>query len=151
MKPAEVSLIFNKMFNWSGPPKFQTKREGYQCNKNYWSTIRNKKISTIHKFTLKVQQILGSHELKGHGQFWPRQPKNHRINFWLSWICTSLQKKEFIPYVHFWDTTNFRVPWTDWPHSFLTMPTPKIFDQLLIFVNLYQHVKIHLFHLFIHS
>ena len=119
MKPAEVSLIFNKMFNWSGPPKFQTKREGYQCNKNYCSTIRNKKISTIHKFTLKVQQILGSHELKGHGQFWPRQPKNHRINFWLSWICTSLQKKslfhmfifeiqpileshEQIGHIHFW-------------------------------------------------
>ena len=39
------------------------------------------------------------------------------------------------------ETANFRVPWPDWPHPFLTMPTPKNFDQLLIFVNLYQHAK----------
>ena len=26
-------------------------------------------------------------------------------------------------------------------YSFLTMPTQKLFDQLLIYVNLYQHAK----------
>ena len=39
------------------------------------------------------------------------------------------------------ETANFRVLWPHWPHPFLTMPTQKIFDQLLIFVNLYQHAK----------
>ena len=38
------------------------------------------------------------------------------------------------------DTVNFRVPRPDWPHPFSAMPT-KIFDQLLIFVSLYQHEK----------
>ena len=39
------------------------------------------------------------------------------------------------------ETANFRVPRADWPHPFLTMPTQKYFDELLIFVNLYQHAK----------
>ena len=32
---------------------------------------------------------------------------------------------------------------------FLTMPTQKIFGQLLVFMNMYQHAKNQLFHLFI--
>ena len=39
------------------------------------------------------------------------------------------------------ETANFWVLWPPWPHPFLTMPTQKTFDQLLIFVNLYQHAK----------
>ena len=35
------------------------------------------------------------------------------------------------------------------PFFFLTMPTQKMFDQLLIFVNLDQHAKNQLFYLFI--
>ena len=30
---------------------------------------------------------------------------------------------------------------TSWQHPLLTMPTQKVYDQLLIFVNLYQHAK----------
>ena len=52
---------------------------------------------------------------------------------------------EFVPAckksVYFSDTVNFRVPWPDWPHSFFTIPTQKLFDQLLVFANLYQHAK----------
>ena len=29
----------------------------------------------------------------------------------------------------------------DWPHPSLAMPIENIFDQLLIYVNLYQHAK----------
>ena len=29
----------------------------------------------------------------------------------------------------------------DWPDPFLTMPTQKNFDPLLIFMNLYEHAK----------
>ena len=30
---------------------------------------------------------------------------------------------------------------TNWPNPFLAMPIQKFFDQLLIYVNLYQHAK----------
>ena len=56
-------------------------------------------------------------------------------------------KNQFIPSVQFWDAVNFKVLWPYWSQPFLTKPTQYIFDQLLIFVNLYQ--KIILFHLFI--
>ena len=50
-------------------------------------------------------------------------------------------KNQFIPSIHFWDKINFRVLWTNWSHPFLTLPTQKIFDLILIYVNLYQHAK----------
>ena len=54
----------------------------------------------------------------------------HPITFWSAFsFCDS------------WDTPNFIVQRPDWPYSFLTMPNQKIFNQLLIFVNLYQHPK----------
>ena len=39
------------------------------------------------------------------------------------------------------DTVNFRVPSPDWPHPFLMVLTPKIFNCLLVCVKLYQHAK----------
>ena len=47
-------------------------------------------------------------------------------------------KNQFIPFVHSSDRVNFRVPSHDWPHAFLTKPTPNI---LLTCMNLYQHAK----------
>ena len=53
-----------------------------------------------------------------------------------------MQKISFyIPSVHSSDAVNFWVPSSDWPHPFLTMFTPKIFNHLLICVKLYQHAK----------
>ena len=52
--------------------------------KNYCITVSIKKISSIHKIILKIQQILGSHKLN-LPIFWPCPPKNH-------WICTNTQK-----------------------------------------------------------
>ena len=49
-------------------------------------------------------------------------------------------KNQLIPSVYSWETFKFS-PETDWPHPLLTMPNQNIFDQLLIFVNLYQHTK----------
>ena len=40
-----------------------------------------------------------------------------------------------------WYTVNFRVQRPDWPQSFLTKPHQKLFNQLLIFLNLYRHTK----------
>ena len=50
-------------------------------------------------------------------------------------------KNLLIPSVHSSDTINFRFQRPDWPHPFLNMPNQKIFNQLLIFMNLYQHAK----------
>ena len=47
----------------------------------------------------------------------------------------------FIPLVHSSDRVNFRFSSHDWPHPFLTTPTPKIFNVILICMNLYQHSK----------
>ena len=57
---------------------------------NYWITVSIQKINSIHKL---IQQILGSHELNDHTHFWPDSSKNHWNNFLLSWICTTMQKK----------------------------------------------------------
>ena len=49
--------------------------------------------------------------------------------------------KKSVPSVQSSDTVNFRDQGPDWPHPFLTMPYQKKFDQILIFMNLYQHAK----------
>ena len=65
-------------------------------------------------------------------------PKTIEITFSFFEFAPVCQKQS-IPSIHSWDTANFRVPWPDCP--FLTIPTQKPFDQLLIYVNLYQHAK----------
>ena len=68
----------------------------------------------------------------------------HPKNFQSTLSCVKLYqyaKHHLVPSFLSWDTINFRVSRPDWPHSFLTTPCKKLFNQLLIFVNLYQHVK----------
>ena len=50
-------------------------------------------------------------------------------------------KNQFTPSAHSSDTVNFKVKSPDWPHPFLTMLTPKIFNHLSICVKLYQHAE----------
>ena len=50
-------------------------------------------------------------------------------------------KNKFISFILPWHTASFRVLRTEWPHSFLTKPTPIFFNQLLFSMNLYQHAK----------
>ena len=50
-------------------------------------------------------------------------------------------KKSVYSICSFLRQSHFRVPWPNWQHTFLTPPTPKNFNQLLIFVNLHQHGK----------
>ena len=89
------------------------------------------KKSSILKFNLKVQQTLGSPELKSHGHLWQHPPKNSWIHFSFPEFVPAW-KNHFIPSVHFW------VLWPDWPHPLLTMPTarnplPKWQSQLSCF------------------
>ena len=50
----------------------------------------------------------------------------------------------FISFPEFVEAYNFSIPCPNWSHSFVTMPTPNIFGQLLIFENLKQHAKTYL-------
>ena len=93
-------------------------------------------ISSIHTFIVKIEQILGSHELKSHSPFWPKPGKNHWINFYLSWVCTSMQN-QFIPSAHFWNTGH----WPDWPHPFWPCPNKKSSNRLLICTHFNQLPK----------
>ena len=118
--------------------KVKNKKCDVALIKNYCITVSMQKISSIHKL---IQQILGPHELNDRSHFWPDPPKKSLGYFLLSWICTTLQKISFVPSIHSWDTANFRVQWPHCSHSFLTTPMQKIFDHLLIDLNLHQHAK----------
>ena len=63
------------------------------------------------------------------------QPKKfcESVSIYKKWVTLS---------VHSLDTVHFRVPSPDWSHPFLTMPTPKIFKQFLICINMYHHLLI---------
>ena len=79
-----------------------------------------------------ILEILESYELKFH-------PKiieaifNNFLNLYQH------AKNQLVPSTHSWDTDKFRVPSPDWPHPFLTLPTQNFFNQLSIFMNLYQY------------
>ena len=47
-------------------------------------------------------------------------------------------KNLFTPSVHSWDTVNFR---PNWPHPFFNTAIQNFFDQLLIYVDVYQVAK----------
>ena len=83
--------VLSSKYTCSGPPAFKTQRVGYQSSQK---SLHHYQHST-NNFILKIQQILGSHELKGHCHFWPCPPKNNWINFLLS--CKKImQKNQFI-------------------------------------------------------
>ena len=44
-------------------------------------------------------------------------------------------KNHFILSIHFWDKVNFRVPWPDWPHPFLTNAHSKNFRSAFNFCD----------------
>ena len=83
-------------------------------------------ISSIHKFIL-ILQISGFCELKGHAHFWPQPPKNHWSNFYISWICTSMQKINLF-HLFILETVNFK---------------PQNQNGHTHFLNLYQPAKNH--------
>ena len=104
--------------------------------KTYCITVNMLKISSIHKL---IQQILGSHELNGPILITSTQKSLKLLSAFLN--LHQHAKYQFTPSTHSRDTVNFKVMWPGWPHPSLIMPSPKFFDQLLIYVNLCQHVK----------
>ena len=82
-------------------------------------------------------------------QFIPSVHSSDAANFrvhqpdWPHPICLKMyqHEKKSVLSVLSWDTVKIRAQRLDWPHSFLTMCHQKFFNQFLIFVNLYQHVK----------
>ena len=104
---------------------------------NYCIIVSIQKISSIYKLILKIKQVLASHELNGYTHFWPSPPKKPLGQLLAFPNLDQDANNQLIPSIHYWDTVNFRVLWTDCPHSFLTMLQPKKFDEL----SLYQHAK----------
>ena len=76
--------------------------------------------------------------------FDPACPKIMKSTLSLPWICTSKQKNQLISSVHFKNTVNFWVLWPDWSDPFLTMPTQKISNYLLVCVDFCRLSKIQL-------
>ena len=101
---------------------------------------KNQFIYSICSF-FKHSQFWPSHHQTGYTHFWQCSPpkiSNHLL------ICLKMYqhaKNQLVSSVLFWDTVNFSIQGSDWPHSFLVMPHQKILNQLLIFVNLYQNAK----------
>ena len=56
-------------YNCCGPPAFESQRVGYQFNQKSLITISIQNTYSIHKFILKIQEILKSHEQKGQSHF----------------------------------------------------------------------------------
>ena len=75
-----------------------------------------------HKFIFKIHQIIGSHEPKRQGHFWPHPPKNYWNNFKLFWICTSMEKVSLFHQFILEDSVNFTV-------SPITRLAAPIFDH----------------------
>ena len=98
------------------------------------------KISLLHLFIYEIQSIWESHDHTGHTHFLSFHPKKiwSAFNF-CEYVLTC--KKSVLSSVHSSDTVSFSVLPLDWPHSFLTMPIPIIFNHLLTCMNLYQDAK----------
>ena len=105
-------------------------------SKNYCLIVSMQKISSIHKLIFYIQQILVSRTKWSYPFLTMPTQKLSFLNL------HQHAKYQFIPSICSWDKFTFRVHWFDWPCPFLTMSTPKFFDQLLIYVSLYQHQAI---------
>ena len=105
---------------------------------HHYIKVSLQNISSIHKL---IQQSLGSHDLNNHACFWASPPRNHWNNFKFSWICTNMQK--ISSFHQFILEIQSIFLWSDWPDQFLMTPIQKFYEQLLIYVNLYQHEKNH--------
>ena len=98
--------------------------------KNYFTAVSMHKISSIHKAILKIQQILGSHELNGHAWFLP-MPTQKSSKYVLAFLNLHQHvKNQFVASILSWDTVNFEVLWPDWPLIF-DYAHPKILWLLL--------------------
>ena len=96
--------------------------------KNYYISTSLLKISSIHQFILEIQQILESHDLKGHIHVSLSPSKNHWRSFKLSWICISMQN---ISLFHlFIVDIQPRVLRPLLPHPYFDHAQPNIFQSI---------------------
>ena len=126
-----VSWIIMFLFQWVtksktalDPLDLKIRQQDISLIKNYCITVSIGRISSIHEFILKMQQILGSHELQDHCNSWPCPPLKSFNQLLAFFNLYQDPKNQFIPSVHFWDTVNFRVLWPDWPHPFFDHVNP---------------------------
>ena len=112
--------------------KVKNKKYNVGLIDNYCITVSMQKISSIYKL---IQQILWFHELNDHTHFWAGPPKNHWKKVCFPEFAQTCKKSvhfinSFLRYSQFWN-----------PVTRLATPIQNLFDQILIYVNLYQHAK----------
>ena len=116
------------------PRHLKAKRYDISLTKNYCITISIQKISSVDKFMLKIQQILGFHKLKSNVIFDQAHPKitestfsfaefvpawkNELFNLFIFEIQWILESRDQAGHKYFWQN-----------------------DQLFIYVVMYQHAK----------
>ena len=83
---------------------------------------------------LRYSRFLESQDPKDY-TFYHHDPKIIKVTFGFPEFLSTNQKPIYL----FWDTANFSDLRPEWPHPFLTIPTPIFFNQLLFSDNLYQH------------
>ena len=123
------------------PQHLKGKEKDISRTKNYCITICNQKTSSIHTFILEIQQILGSHELKTMAVLDHTYPKIIESTFSFPEFVPACKKSlyficSFLKYYLILESHDQTGHIDLWP-----CPLKKYFDQLLIFVNLYQHAK----------
>ena len=120
--PATVrSLTCTTTVDWNLKVKY------IECNVSltkHCITVSIQKLSSIPKLTLMILQILGSHELNDHVIFDHAHPKIVEITFTFLNLHQHA-KNQFTQSTISWDNVSFRVPWSDWHHSFFTLSTKK--------------------------
>ena len=121
------------------PQDSKVKEQDISLTKKFCITISIQKISSIHKFIIKIQQFLGYHELKK----WSSSSKIIKSTFSFPEFAPAWKKSLY-------SICSFLSSVTRPATSILTMPTKKNFHQLLIFVIMYQHAQ-NQFILFVHS
>ena len=138
---------------------FKSQRVGYQSNQkllhHYQDTTEFGLLwtkRTLSFLTRPTQTLLNQNV---NGKHW-NKIKRQELNVWQAsvfvfqvclygkfWFQPNF-KYRYPKMLHFFEngsTVNFGVSQPDWSHPFVTMATPKFFDQLLIYINLYQHPK----------
>ena len=108
-------ILYSNKYNCSGPLTFKSK-DGEKISLKFISSLSACKIQDN-----SAQQLLD------------------QLSAFLN-LCKHVQN-QFIPSFYSWHTANFKIPRPKWWHTFLTMHTWTLFNQLFIFMSFHQHAK----------
>ena len=82
-----------------------------------------------------ISNILETHDLKDHTNFWPCYPNIIKVTFSFPEFVAACKRISLIHLFIIDDTVNSRVLWPEWPHQFLTMPIQEYFSPYVWYQN----------------